>query len=159
MPQFDIYYYPSQIFWLILVFGALYAMIGVVVVPVVEKTFRNRDEIIGANINNAEDLFEKAKKLEDDYRNEINNISFLVETNKKNALLMVEASFDLQQKNLYVQLKESIDSNLKNLELERESFWSNGDQACISLAKNIIERITRMHVDPVLLEQCYGKVK
>lgn len=68
MPQFAVETFPSQIFWVIFGFFAIYLFMSFYVTPNLQKTLRDRDAHVGALVGEAESVGEKAKKMEEEAR-------------------------------------------------------------------------------------------
>ncbi|MEM8799442.1 MAG: hypothetical protein AAGF15_05125 [Pseudomonadota bacterium] len=64
MPQFDPSLASSQIFWLILTFGALYFVMARFALPSVREVISHRDQKIDANVEKARELNEEATRIE-----------------------------------------------------------------------------------------------
>jgi F-type H+-transporting ATPase subunit b len=61
MPQFDVTLFPSQIFWLVATFAALYLLMAFVALPRVSKTQSNRKTVIAREIETARQANTTAK--------------------------------------------------------------------------------------------------
>ena len=70
MPQIDQIadVYASQLFWLVIFFGALFVIVGLGIVPKVQATIDSRDEKIAADLKAAQAAREAADALEEVYR-------------------------------------------------------------------------------------------
>lgn len=70
MPQIDQIadVYASQLFWLVIFFGALFVIVGLGIVPKVQATIDSRDEKIAADLKAAQASREAADTLEEVYR-------------------------------------------------------------------------------------------
>lgn len=70
MPQFDQIseIYASQLFWLLIFFGAILVGIGYGMLPKIQSTIDLRDEKIAADLKAAEDARGNADELEEAYR-------------------------------------------------------------------------------------------
>jgi len=70
MPQIDqiAEVYSSQLFWLVIFFGAIFVIVGLGMVPKVQATIDARDEKIAADLKAAEAAREAADGLEETYR-------------------------------------------------------------------------------------------
>lgn len=66
MPQLDVGTFPSQIFWILLGFLAIYMFVSKVVTPSIEETFENRISHIDSLVNTANQLKSEVKKLENE---------------------------------------------------------------------------------------------
>lgn len=76
MPQIDQlsenWYFASQLFWLVLVFGAIFFGIGLFMLPKVEATVDLRDRKIADDLAAAKAARDAADAAEEDYRNRAN---------------------------------------------------------------------------------------
>ena len=60
--------YASQLFWLAIVFGAIFLVVGLGMVPKIQGTVDARDDRIAADLAEAATARETADRLEEDYR-------------------------------------------------------------------------------------------
>ena len=60
--------YASQLFWLAIVFGAIFLVVGLGMVPKIQGTVDARDNQIAADLAEAATARETADRLEEDYR-------------------------------------------------------------------------------------------
>ena len=63
--------YASQLFWLLVFFGAILVVIGYGMLPKIQATVDARDSKIAADLKAAEDARGAADQLEDAYRSEV----------------------------------------------------------------------------------------
>lgn len=64
MPQLAVETFPSQIFWILLGFFAVYAFMSAVIAPRIEQTLENRASHVGSLVKRAEQLEADAKMVE-----------------------------------------------------------------------------------------------
>lgn len=67
MPQLDISSFPSQLFWLAVVFCAMYILMAKAAVPMIASVLQNRRQLVQDDLEAADTLKDKAKSLEDLY--------------------------------------------------------------------------------------------
>lgn len=159
MPQFDVNFYYSQIFWLAVVFICLYSFIYKFIIPLARKVTDNRQSIIDFNISNAEKLASEAKNLQKKYDNEIQKIYDLVEDTQKQAFNKMEKIFLSRKNQLDQDLKSQIHQNNLAIKEDYKLFWSNINKPCVNLATLLIEQITSQPADQKLLNKLYDKIK
>ena len=75
LPQMDISTFPSQLFWLIITFTALYLFIWKFVIPRLSTTIEERKDKISNDINDAENLNSEASKILENYDDKMNSAS------------------------------------------------------------------------------------
>lgn len=68
MPQFDTTYFASQIFWLILTFGALYYVMARIALPRLAALLETREAQISGNLAKARELQKEADYVEAENR-------------------------------------------------------------------------------------------
>lgn len=66
MPQLDVRYYATQVFWLSVFFIAVYAFSALVFLPFLRRKQRARHSVIAHNLELAERLLEDSKKIRND---------------------------------------------------------------------------------------------
>jgi len=64
MPQLDIGTYPSQVFWLLLSFGALYLFVQRVLVPQFSRLAQQRDQQVEGNRRTADQILGEIDQLQ-----------------------------------------------------------------------------------------------
>lgn len=67
LPQFDPTWFPSQIFWLAVMFGLLYFVFARKTLPTMSATIDNRRNQIESDMSEAETLTEEAQKVQSEY--------------------------------------------------------------------------------------------
>ena len=67
LPQLDPTWFASQIFWLLIVFGALYFIFSRSILPALSTTLENRHEHIQSDLDTAERLKEEAETVQSNY--------------------------------------------------------------------------------------------
>ena len=159
MPQLDITFYFSQIFWLSVVFGFLYLAVYKLLTPKVEQIFKNRRETLESNINDATNLSKKAELLKGDYNAGLRHIKEMAENIRKDTIAIVESSFAQKKLDLAKEFALANQKASDEVNYSVELFRINETDACINLAEFVIEKITNKKADLELLKECYGKIK
>jgi hypothetical protein len=67
LPQLDTSTYPSQLLWLVIVFGALYLLLSKVLLPKIANALETRQSRIAADLAQAEQLNDDARKASEAY--------------------------------------------------------------------------------------------
>ncbi len=71
LPQLDTSTYPSQIFWLVVVFGLMYAVFAKKSLPTIENTIENRSERINNDLDSAERLKDEVSSVQSSYEDSL----------------------------------------------------------------------------------------
>ena len=61
MPQFDLTRFPTQIFWLVVCFAVLYALMANLVLPRIGKTIESRERKIQGDLDAAQKANDAAR--------------------------------------------------------------------------------------------------
>jgi len=158
MSAFDLHLYLSELFWLLMSFGGLYLLVWKVIVPAAERIVNNRQNTIDDNISIAQSLANKTKALKDQYGEELEQVTRVIETIRRDAQNSVEQSFVDKKKRLNDELKLQIQQSSLDIASSKLSFWQE-DGACINLAAFLIQMITNQPANLELLKKSYNKIK
>lgn len=71
LPQLDITTWPSQLFWLVVLFGAGYLVMAKMVTPRIGAVLEERRNTLNGDLEKARNASADAAKIRDDYENEI----------------------------------------------------------------------------------------
>lgn len=159
MPQFEIYTYSSQIFWLILAFGFFYLFINKFVAPRTHQIAQHRQEVIDENFREADFLTQGTESLKHEYNIRHKEILDAAENIKKEAIDNLNNSFVQKKLILAEELKLRNNQYMQDVELMTKSFIAEQSEACIDLARFIVSEVTNKEVDLALLTKCYNSIK
>mgnify|MGYP000194573409 CR=1 FL=1 len=98
MPQLDqlALVYQSQWFWLAITLGTIFFVVGMWIVPRVEKTVEDRDAKIAADLEEAQRMQDEAEASEEAWRNRVNEAR--AEAQAVTAAAKEKAQADLEKK-------------------------------------------------------------
>ena len=129
MPQLDPEFWPSQIFWLILIFSALYLIIWKIFLPRITLSIENRKSRIVNDLSEAEKLKENAEKKLKEYNQ-------IIENSKKEAKRIFE---DSRKK-----LDQDIESKKQKFNIELEKEMSAVEKEIKDLKKTSLPNIRKI---------------
>lgn len=155
MPQFDIHYFYSQAFWLALIFGALYLIAAKYIIPKANQISSHRAEVIGHNLNEAKDIEIKIADLNRIYEDEISTIKMAQKAIAVEYTTKFNALFDKKQQDLANFIDEESKKSIEKIANEAIEFYQNQDKATLSLTSFIIDKVTGIEADEILLKQTY----
>tara|TARA_Y100000590_G_scaffold332115_1_gene377576 strand:+ start:2379 stop:2957 length:579 start_codon:yes stop_codon:yes gene_type:complete len=118
MPQLNPEFWPSQIFWLILTFSALYLIIWKIFLPKITYSIENRKSKIVNDLNEAQKLKETAEKKLNEYKKIIENSKIEAQKIIENSKKKLER--DISDKKL--KFNEEIEKELEAVEKEINNF-------------------------------------
>tara|TARA_Y100000590_G_C15645058_1_gene986515 strand:+ start:289 stop:867 length:579 start_codon:yes stop_codon:yes gene_type:complete len=141
MPQLNTEYWPSQIFWLIIVFSFLYIVIWKIFLPKIINNIENRKLRVVNDLNETQKLKEEAEKKLAEYKKIIENSKIeakkILEENKKKLNIDIE-----NKKNKF---NEEIEKELLSAEKEisnlKKSSLANINKIAIETSSEIIKEI------------------
>ena len=117
-PQLDPTYWPSQIFWLVLIFTCLYLILSNLFIPKIKDGINDRENKIKEDLDEAQKLRDTADKKLKEYELIIENtqreVQKILNENK------IKLSLEIQNKKKI--FEEEIKSELKNTDAEIENF-------------------------------------
>ena len=147
MPQLNPEYWPSQIFWLILIFSGLYIVIWKVFLPKISVSIENRKSRVVNDLNETEKLKENAEIKFKEYNK-------IIEDSKKMARKIVEDSkkkLDSDIKEKKKKFNEEIDKELlvteREIESLKKSSISNINKIAIEVSCKMVKEIIKTEVN------------
>ena len=140
MPQLDPTYWPSQAFWLVLVFTLLYLALSKMFIPKIKESIDDRENKIKDDLDEAQKLKtiaeQKLKEYEttiEEAKKEVQKITF----ESKNKL-----NSEIQNKKK--EIEEEINLELKNLEREIVNLQKNSVSSISAIAEEMTSKVIEM---------------
>lgn len=126
MPQFDISTYTSQLFWLFMTWGILFAYLWIFLVPRMSEKLSNREKKIQYILSQAEMLNQKADQLLADYntalselkqsnRDKLNSVGAFIKQSRADLEKDLKKELNLILKQYQARLKQSEQALLRQL--------------------------------------------
>ena len=159
MPQFDVAFYASQLFWLAVVFACLYFLVSKFIVPKAESILVARSRCFEDNIRYADEYNEKAKFLHDSRAEALEEIDVTVKEAQQKALAALEENFEAKRAEIEKKIKKEKDSAEKEIANYVTKFRAGESVSSVALTGYIIEKITKKPVDLKLLQKLQGRQK
>ncbi len=114
MPQFELVYYLSQAFWMLISFGILYLVVAYFIFPSLNEIFVNREKQIEKDLSAAEKINERADALMKEYK----SIMFAAEQTKAE---MINATYqDIQKLSAHIEAENNAVLRDRILETEQK---------------------------------------
>lgn len=114
MPQFELVYYLSQAFWMLISFGVLYLIVAYFIFPSLNEIFINRENQIEKDLSAAEKINERADTLMKEYK----AIMFAAEQTKAE---MINATYqDIQKLSTHIEAENNAVLRDRILETEQK---------------------------------------
>ena len=147
LPQFNLEFWPSQVFWLILIFFGLYIIIWKIFLPKISDSIENRKSRLINDLNETQKLKENAEIKLKEYNKIIqdskNTAKKIIEENKK------ELDKDIQNKKqkFDIEVKKELISAEKEIQSLRKSSISDINKIAIEIADEVIKQIVETTVN------------
>ena len=141
MPQFKTNTFPSQIFWLVITFSALYIFISLVILPRIRSNIRLRKNKISNNLERALALKNEMEKLAEEYNAKVEEA-----TEKNNALLKsvlnrTASELDNALKDMRMQVEKKYQTAEKELNLYEKTIEKEVNTSADNISETILKRI------------------
>jgi len=113
LPQLDASTFPSQIFWLIIVFVIMYFYFAKKTLPEISNTIENRSERIGNDLDTAERLKDEVASVQKSYEESLS------EARAESSAMYTKIEQDIKEKSEKFSLEFQEKSTKKTRELEK----------------------------------------
>ena len=121
MPQLDPVYWPSQVFWLTIIFLSVYFLIAKIFIPKIEDNIESRENKIRKDLEEAKSLGEESEKKLKTYKDLIKTAK--IDTKKIISQSRQKLSQDMQLKGK--EIKKEIEKETENAQKEIKNFKIN----------------------------------
>lgn len=150
MPQFDQIgeIYASQLFWLAIFFGAMFFIVGRGMLPRIVSTVDARNQKIDDDLKIADEARDRAARLEEDYRQEMDrarsSAAGVSAKAKADAAVTTEASIKRADQAIDVQ----VDAALAKIAEARAVARGQIETIAAEAAEAMIERVAGLRAQP-----------
>jgi F-type H+-transporting ATPase subunit b len=134
--------YQSQWFWLLLVLGAIYFLVGRGIVPKVEATVDARDTQIANDLAEAERLRAEADASEEAWRTRMNEARAEAQAAAASAKAAAQQDADKRVAEADKKLAKKSDEAAKALDEARASALAEIETVAVEAAQDIVARLT-----------------
>ena len=129
MPQLDFSNFDNQAFWLFVFLVAVFVVIRVLVMPKMEATLTNRRKIIEEDIQEAEDLKNKALQIKE-------TLTLEIEASREKASEIIRSAKD--------EVKANMVNALSDIDEKIEEMVSESNQNILEIKKKAYEEVEAM---------------
>ena len=147
MPQLNPEFWTAQIFWLLLIFSALYLIIWKIFLPKITYSIENRKSRVVNNLD-------EAQKLNDSAEKKLNEYNEIIEKSKKEAKKIIEDSkkkLDRDIENKKQRFNDEIEKELVAAEREikdlKKSSILNISNIAAETSSEIIKQIINIEIN------------
>ena len=146
MPQFNAETFPSQLFWLVVTFSALYLVVSFVLLPRVRENLRLRNNKISNNIERAESIREDIEKMKKEYDTKITEAKYKAQEMMNKSIAKAKSDYTNNINILKKKMENSYTETEKKLTIYRESVEEDVLNTTTSLTTLIINRILNKNI-------------
>ena len=148
MPQLDTSTFPSQLFWLVVCFFALYLILSYIAVPKITRVLEERGETIEAQINKASTYREQAEDLLADYEKTLAQARERAHQHSKSITAATTAAIGSKQKDFQDKLKERLHLTEQDLFRARLDASKEIKSVAAEVAVAILTKLTGVKYSP-----------
>ncbi len=141
LPQFNLATFPSQSFWLFVMFFTMYFVLKAVIIPQIAGTMEKRDDHIRKELQDAGTLNEKAMLLQRDYDTSMQNARLEAQAAILKANNAVGASFaeaDTKQRSTFLNKRNAF---LGSYHAHRAAMMSELEAEARTLASEVAGKV------------------
>ena len=140
LPQMDISTFPSQLFWLIITFTALYLFMWKFVIPRLSTTIEERKDKISNDINDAENLNSEASKILENYDDKMNSASLESNEIVSSSKATMNEYLDKLKKDNEIKINAMITESEKKIHQQKLQSEQEIKKATIDTIKSIVSK-------------------
>ena len=137
LPQMDITTFPSQIFWLVITFGALYLFMWRTAIPKLRNTIEERQDKILIDINEAEKVKSEAEETLKEYEEKMQSASSQAADIISQAKIKSDSMIDEIKKKQELKLSKMLNDSKKKITEQYEESRQQIENAKIESIKLI----------------------
>ena len=139
MPQLDPEYWPSQVFWLIIIFLTIYILISKIFIPKIKGSIDLREDKIRKDL-------EEAKTFKEQAELKLNEYNSLMETAKIDVKKIISKSRQKLNEDMQIKRDEAqkkIDAEILNAETEIKQFKKDSFDKINLISQNITSNLVK----------------
>jgi F-type H+-transporting ATPase subunit b len=153
MPQFDLATFPSQIFWLCIIFFVQYLITAKVIVPGFKKIYSTRKDYINEQVQFAQKTAADAEKIKNDYEAKLEQAKTESAAKMTKAMKEVQITTDQKISELDSKLAQDLKVYEKKLADLRISMKDDLDDIAASSAITVLNKISNITVTKKNIEK------
>ncbi|OJW50219.1 MAG: hypothetical protein BGO67_02515 [Alphaproteobacteria bacterium 41-28] len=148
MPQLDTSTFPSQLFWLVACFLALYFILSFIALPKITRVLEKREEAIASQINKASTYREQAEDLLADYEKTLAEARETAHQHAKTIASATTAEIGHKQKEFQDKLKDRLHLAEQDLYRSRIEASKEIQSIATEVANAVLTKLTGRAYSP-----------
>jgi F-type H+-transporting ATPase subunit b len=142
LPQLDTSTYPSQLLWLAITFGALYLLLSKVLLPKISNAIETRQSRIAADLAQAEQLNDDARKASDAYDAALADARAKANAIAQENRAKVISELDAEQSKVDAELAEKLAKAEKQIASTRDKAMGEVEGIASQLVEDVVNELT-----------------
>ncbi|MEE9481077.1 MAG: F0F1 ATP synthase subunit B' [Kiloniellales bacterium] len=158
MPQFDFSTFPSQIFWLVITFVALYFALGRTAIPKIAEVLEARQRKIDDDLERATELELQAKEVLTAYEAGLAEARDRAQGVVRQTAEEMTAAAEAQHQELAAKLAAEVEAAEGRIEAAKTDALANIRQVASEVARAATQRLIGVEVDPGKADEAVAAV-
>ena len=158
MPQFDFSTFPSQIFWLVITFVALYFALGRTAIPKIAEVLEARQRKIDDDLERATKLELQAKEVLTTYEAGLAEARDRAQGVVRQTAEEMTAAAEAQHQELAAKLAAEVEAAEDRIDAAKTDALANIRQVASEVARAAIQRLIGVEVDPGKADEAVAAV-
>ena len=147
MPQLDPSTYPTQLFWLLVTFAALYLVLWLVVLPRIGEVRTTRQTKIGSDLDRAEELKREAESVRAAYEKTLADAAAEAQSVHRQTALALAEERQAKQGVLAAELSGEATQAERRIVSEKQAAIQQLGEVAAGLVQASVERLIGAKVD------------
>lgn len=157
MPQLDFSYYISQITWLLFAFVCFFCISRFLILPQLNRILTARSSFINTNVNFAQEVIDKAKKINQDCDENIKNNSRKIEEIMSNEIAKIKEFNSNKISDLKKKMNEEKNRNILQIKQDLQKISKELNLDIQSIVLDILKKVYSINPDKKIIENLYDK--
>ncbi len=154
-PAFDMWHWPSQIFWLVIIFTGLYLALSRFILPRIAATIERRGSTVAGDLDEAASLNDKSRESEQALKLELASARSNAHETANTAREKIDAEIAEETRKVDDQIDEQLTQAEARISATRSKAMSNVESIAADAAHAMMNRLGR----PVSTEEARQAVK
>lgn len=147
LPQLNVNTFPSQIFWLFVVFAILYVFFSKKTLPEISKVLENRKERIENDLASAEKLRQEAEDVHNTYEESLSDARQEAAQAFKDFEKSIEEQSEKNLEDIRIKTAESIAALEEKINQSLKNIMADMENIAAEIAADAAEKIIDMKID------------
>ena len=147
LPQFDPSTFPTQIFWLLVMFGVMYLFFARKTLPEISNVIEKRTEHIQNDLTSAENLRKEAEETQAAYEKKLDEARSKASKYYADAEKQIKENMEKELEAFQKRSSSEIARVEKDLEKSKDKVMADMDTLAAEIARDVAEKIIGVSTD------------